>query len=78
MDVFKPGIQGDDWGVCTSICVGYVCFGSDNLGSGQLVPESSGPHVWPVKVWLPWLRTVFRSETAGGDLGINPRGLAAE
>lgn len=61
------------WTVCVAVCmsvrVGYACLyaysESDNLGSSQLVPESSVPHVWLV---------IFRPETAGGDLGIHPRG----
>lgn len=58
--------------------MGYVCFGSDNLGFGEFVFESSGFYVWLVKVWLFWLRVVFRFEIVGGDLGINFRGLVVE
>lgn len=61
------------WTVCVAVCMSvrvghaclYTCSGSDNLGSSQLVPESSVPHVSLV---------IFRPETAGGDLGIHPRG----
>lgn len=61
-------------GVCTPVCVGYVCSGSDHLRSGQLVPESSGPHVSKlVKVWLLWLRAICRPEMAGGDLVLQLR-----
>lgn len=52
-------------GVCTCVYMGCVCSGSDNLGSGQLVPESSGSHVWLVCLLL-WLRATFRPETIGG------------
>lgn len=51
--------------------------GSDNQGSGQLVLKAVAPRRL-VKVWLLWLKAIFRPEMAGGDLGINPGGLAAE
>lgn len=52
------------WGTrvrCVCACmvrVGHACSGSgsDNLGSGQLIPETSGPCLWLVQVWLLWLK----------------------
>ena len=76
-DVLEPGVRRLGLvGLRGCVCLRNVCSGSGDPGPGLLAPESSGPHVL-VKVWLLWLRVIFRPEMAGGHLGINPRGLAA-
>lgn len=57
--------------VCVSVCTFITCaLGVIIWALVSLYLKAVAP-MWLVKVWLLWLRVIFRPEMAGGDLCIS-------